>query len=163
MASGDCEPGSSPRTRGTRGPGGIRSGDVGLIPADAGNTQLVCCVPGRLRAHPRGRGEHSTINVSAGQDTGSSPRTRGTPRINGERGLRTGLIPADAGNTPLLANYAGVIGAHPRGRGEHGLGDEPPGCPPGSSPRTRGTRIVSPRSQLPTGLIPADAGNTQLV
>ena len=111
--------GSSPLARGTHHPHHHSCGDLGLIPARAGNTM---CLTSRLRigwAHPRSRGEHLLdglpLNVSGGSSPlargtlrvtvavgpleGSSPLARGTRLIHEEGSAGLGLIPARAGNT----------------------------------------------------------------
>ena len=74
--------GSSPRVRGTSSV--IRTGKTssGLIPAGAGNimTRVTpCWVPG---AHPRGCGEHLSLDGLISGATGSSPRVRGTCQLH---------------------------------------------------------------------------------
>ena len=73
--------GSSPLTRGKH----IAQRDtpcrVGLIPAHAGKTiEAFVSVPAS-RAHPRSRGENPTGSVGGLPSRGSSPLTRGKPRI----------------------------------------------------------------------------------
>ena len=91
--------GSSPLARGTPL---IRLSQVqiaGLIPARAGNTCRLYCLPEDARAHPRSRGEHhphAAIKNGAG---GSSPLARGTLSLHRSGCHGTGLIPARAGNT----------------------------------------------------------------
>ncbi len=135
--------GSSPRTRGTHTHHPRPLQDQRLIPADAGNTWATDPVRQMRRAHPRGRGEHADLEVSDPETLGSSPRTRGTPR--GWWSL-------------VLLQWA-----HPRGRGEHGLPCLQVADGNGSSPRTRGTQTWKALQDGPLRLIPADAGNTQLV
>ena len=97
--------GSSPRMRGTRF--GMRpSRDTGrIIPAYAGNTMAVMFSRIEVRDHPRVCGEHAAICSCAVTSTGSSPRMRGTRVLRPEPGIRTGIIPAYAGNT--LVDHSG--------------------------------------------------------
>ena len=94
--------GSSPRVRGKRGPGPLRRGCGGLIPARAGKTWP--CPPGpRDRgAHPRACGENAPAGAGAAGIAGSSPRVRGKQREAGEVPPVLGLIPARAGKTLVL-------------------------------------------------------------
>ena len=111
--------GSSPLARGTRS--GIRRRSIrgGLIPARAGNTAIAHGSPGKLRAHPRSRGEHGGRGLSVTDLAGSSPLARGTHGAV-RLGKRTGgLIPARAGNTLGLNLHPWQKWAHPRSRGEH--------------------------------------------
>ena len=59
-SSGRSRPvGSSPQTRGTRGPGAGPRGQGGIIPADAGNTLTCDAQSSTSWDHPRRRGEHT--------------------------------------------------------------------------------------------------------
>ena len=94
------------------------------------------------------------------QNTGSSPRMRGTPRFaRQERGL-PGIIPAYAGNT--LSRPCGVVPVrdHPRVCGEHRRYKRHAVTFSGSSPRMRGTRYSEVTARGISGIIPAYAGNT---
>ena len=85
--------------RGTRGGGRDRLLGLGIIPADAGNTE------GGRRSrrvegdHPRGCGEHVPDFFQGCFMVGSSPRMRGTPQARRLLAQRGRIIPADAGNT----------------------------------------------------------------
>ena len=134
----------------------------GLIPADAGSTAHGARAWRAPRAHPRGRGEHSASGCSSTTPGGSSPRTRGARRIEPVGTRFHGLIPADAGSTRPRGSRPLPAGAHPRGRGEHEAARRAVAGVTGSSPRTRG---APDRDRYPTagaGLIPADAGSTEL-
>ena len=133
-------PGSSPRMRGTLREHLHVVDDIGIIPADAGNT-LTC--PPALRIswdHPRGCGEHKRLKAGFGQSAGSSPRMRGT------RQRRWWCM------TYSLD--------HPRGCGEHQYGMPLSDIDDGSSPRMRGTPVQIVHVAGIGGIIPADAGNT---
>ena len=75
--------GSSPLTRGKlevpTGPGG----GEGLIPAHAGKTRCKSSKRTSATAHPRSRGENDQDQDSEEHVPGSSPLTRGKPRIEG--------------------------------------------------------------------------------
>ena len=91
--------GSSPRMRGARADGPVRSGRGRIIPADAGSTEHDSDCANAWRDHPRGCGEHSWPVLVSMVAPGSSPRMRGALflaelRITGRR-----IIPADAGST----------------------------------------------------------------
>ena len=131
-----------------------------IIPADAGNTVLASAKPRGCPDHPRGCGEHSSELAMTSNVLGSSPRMRGTPWAWVRRAGRSGIIPADAGNTALDNHSSPPFKDHPRGCGEH----SGHGCRRlwhlGSSPRMRGTRRNAHNQWAPWGIIPADAGNT---
>ena len=91
--------GSPPRVRGTRPGLRRRRGQQGLTPAGAGNTTRPRRTGHRIRAHPRGCGEHVVRASAAKVWNGSPPRVRGTLAGAG-RGVQVGgLTPAGAGNT----------------------------------------------------------------
>ena len=95
------------------------------------------------------------------RDGGSSPRMRGALGTDHPSFLTDGIIPADAGSTPL--GQAGGLPCrdHPRGCGEH----VSPVCRSlrhgGSSPRMRGAPADNARQDVSEGIIPADAGSTR--
>ena len=111
--------GSSPLTRGK--PFGMRnvSPGWGLIPAHAGKTDLTGPLLGRYGAHPRSRGENLGGPLGAGDVAGSSPLTRGKPRVQLVICGSPGLIPAHAGTTPGSRRSSAKVRAHPRSRGEN--------------------------------------------
>ena len=92
--------GSSPLTRGKHPD--VRAGRrrSGLIPAHAGKTVCVRARSAIVRAHPRSRGENTTVGTMPGAGPGSSPLTRGKLRVFPPVGRVCGLIPAHAGKTP---------------------------------------------------------------
>ena len=72
---------------------------LGIIPADAGNTEPIGTNQNGARDHPRGCGEHCKETAIQYMPTGSSPRMRGTHTDGPSGSGRHGIIPADAGNT----------------------------------------------------------------
>ena len=132
--------GSSPLTRGKLGECRGVDGPGGLIPAHAGKTF------GPYPADDR--------------EAGSSPLTRG--KRGQERGCYfvEGLIPAHAGKTPRTTRRSASRKAHPRSRGENGLGETLLDHLQGSSPLTRGKPWRAFRRRSDRGLIPAHAGKT---
>ncbi len=154
------ELGSSPRARGTRYAGSSKDQPCRIIPASAGNTSVVWDSKSSQTDHPRERGEHRDLLVSLANDTGSSPRARGTPLLERRYIGFERIIPASAGNTGAAFAPASWRSDHPRERGEHGgillaleEGD-------GSSPRARGTRHIGMPLLAGERIIPASAGNT---
>ena len=71
----------------------------GIIPAYAGNTDVLFAVDVLDWDHPRVCGEHYTYDSADITGMGSSPRMRGTPRSCGMTCGNSGIIPAYAGNT----------------------------------------------------------------
>ena len=151
--------GSSPRTRGTLIPAWRRARRTRFIPADAGNALRHPSFVPPDPVHPRGRGERHQSCRGRNRPSGSSPRTRGTLLRSRMTEAISRFIPADAGNAaggPALPTHRSV---HPRGRGERGGLERPPGDELGSSPRTRGTRRGEHAGMVADRFIPADAGN----
>ena len=91
--------GSSPHTRGARIPSIRRCLGWGIIPAYAGSTALRWSASGSARDHPRIRGEHGHQRRGEAGDLGSSPHTRGAPRVRHRSVGQVGIIPAYAGST----------------------------------------------------------------
>ena len=152
--------GSSPLTRGARDDPGVVGDRVGLIPAHAGSTPARRTPKQSRTAHPRSRGEHSTIKCLGEYNPGSSPLTRGAPQRSYPARRFRGLIPAHAGSTISVVKLCQFAGAHPRSRGEHFLDLFLIPCPAGSSPLTRGALASCTCSSGVVGLIPAHAGST---
>ena len=115
--SGDW--GSSPLARGTPLIPAHQAAAVGLIPARAGNTIFSRFSTVPAWAHPRSRGEHGRSHPHPQTRKGSSPLARGTRFCGRLPRTGWGLIPARAGNTPVLSPCTHSQRAHPRSRGEH--------------------------------------------
>ena len=113
------EAGSSPRLRGTRLASTTTYGSRGIIPALAGNTMTITCLPTFSRDHPRACGEHRLSPAPDTPGTGSSPRLRGTRPITKIGYVKNGIIPALAGNTSRCRRAGPVLWDHPRACGEH--------------------------------------------
>ena len=153
--------GSSPRMRGTRDSVDCRDCTSGIIPAYAGNTCLLRRRPRHQRDHPRVCGEHACGDDGHARIQGSSPRMRGTRRMETSAITRTGIIPAYAGNTTGASKTAAEAGDHPRVCGEHMDFPHLQNATAGSSPRMRGTLSLARQCARTRGIIPAYAGNTK--
>ena len=91
---------------------------------------------------------------------GSSPLSRGI-RVERLVPISTHrIIPALAGNTPRVRNARGLSRDHPRSRGEYPSSDGVAGIDEGSSPLSRGIRLIRHIQLKSPGIIPALAGNT---
>ena len=114
-------------------------------------------------AHPRSRGEHGFYHRIHSRVVGSSPLARGTWPADSCVLPSIRLIPARAGNIRILRGRGRCSSAHPRSRGEHAARRVSSLGTPGSSPLARGT---SKKRRLPAvtpRLIPARAGNMEVV
>ena len=95
----DPEPGSSPLTRGIRGPKPENVEKARFIPAHAGNTQKQIPTMNPNKVHPRSRGEYFSLLLTLKTSEGSSPLTRGILLFIFGGAFYDGFIPAHAGNT----------------------------------------------------------------
>ena len=116
----------------------------------------------RERDHPRGCGEHKSRYTPPDPILGSSPRMRGAPTGSCPRTAWSGIIPADAGSTPLPEDMVFRERDHPRGCGEHSHSVGVRRRTRGSSPRMRGAQPHQRQGRHRRRIIPADAGSTQL-
>ena len=112
------------------------------------------------RDHPRVCGEHCGCGFAAGESSGSSPRMRGTQVVLVAVERQAGIIPAYAGNTTAPNVPISFARDHPRVCGEHLSATKGWGVRGGSSPRMRGTPLLTEIDFFPQGIIPAYAGNT---
>ena len=133
------------------------------------------------RDHPRIRGEHrrcptptgkwariipayagsTSESISRGPGGGDHPRIRGE-HPGGPHGdvESRRIIPAYAGSTLLTCRLILEFADHPRIRGEHGQNAGPLDGSYGSSPHTRGARLLYYDTDSVIRIIPAYAGST---
>ena len=112
--------------------------------------------------HPRVCGEHWHDVKEIADDGGSSPRVRGTRRLQMGAFRPFRFIPACAGNTNASSIWVPKSPVHPRVCGEHSDQAFSNSCGAGSSPRVRGTHHLADRIDEEIRFIPACAGNTGL-
>ena len=91
--------GSSPRMRGALPPLSRLHHVRGIIPADAGSTDVVRGEEPAGGDHPRECGEHCSAFALSIFESGSSPRMRGAPYSLLYVDQSRRIIPADAGST----------------------------------------------------------------
>ena len=152
--------GSSPLTRGKHAAPAGAGERCGLIPAHAGKTGRQARGQVAEGAHPRSRGENAAEETAVDIHLGSSPLTRGKPRVYRFIARSPGLIPAHAGKTSGVSLHCAVSWAHPRSRGENRRPVHSTHQRTGSSPLTRGKRTRYTTVPSRCGLIPAHAGKT---
>ena len=152
--------GSSPLSRGIRRLGQVSHRHGRIIPALAGNTPYLRSKSGVAKDHPRSRGEYCNRKLHSLECSGSSPLSRGIPSMGGSSSTCGGIIPALAGNTSARVPQPGQLTDHPRSRGEYWYPRAFPGPRKGSSPLSRGILRSHELWRVPTGIIPALAGNT---
>ena len=131
-----------------------------LIPAHAGKTRSSASGAECRQAHPRSRGENTSMENPSISTVGSSPLTRGKQPTQKIKATIPRLIPAHAGKTPVRWRESRPLEAHPRSRGENFNQSFRFSTGAGSSPLTRGKRdrVRPVRSRI--RLIPAHAGKT---
>ena len=129
--------------RGTLPGAGICPLRRGLIPTYAGNTPQPLAASPNARAHPHVCGEHLQGNFGSTYRKGSSPRMRGTLWDGVVWAIQNGLIPTYAGNTHRPQPVDGPCGAHPHVCGEHMASFSTGYTKMGSSPRMRGTHLLT--------------------
>ena len=94
---------------------------------------------------------------------GSSPHTRGTRPRRPARQRSERFIPAYAGNASGMQSIQCRPAVHPRIRGERSMKAEVPQNTLGSSPHTRGTRLMRIVLWASSRFIPAYAGNASAI
>ena len=151
--------GSSPRGRGTRCRRYNDSIWQRFIPAWAGNAGRGTAQGLRTAVHPRVGGERAQACLDAVACLGSSPRGRGTRRSSNASTTGSRFIPAWAGNALRPVAAWAVHAVHPRVGGERQLALNGVPSNVGSSPRGRGTLVMSENSVTDSRFIPAWAGN----
>ena len=131
-----------------------------FIPAYTGNSPGGTRRRRSLSVHPRVHGELDLSTIERCHKTGSSPRTRGTPYSYLLAWTLTRFIPAYTGNSFLRPMERIGSPVHPRVHGElfsNSLFNTPSS---GSSPRTRGTRLLHRTPLCTSRFIPAYTGNS---
>ena len=130
-----------------------------FIPACAGNALPALPPKDSPAVHPRVCGERYKYVDQGFGLIGSSPRVRGTRDAHVFRRHLPRFIPACAGNAVRRAPTAWKSPVHPRVCGERSTRDLIRSSVPGSSPRVRGTQLISAAQQITERFIPACAGN----
>jgi len=138
----DVKIGSSPRVRGTDAVTVYMIFLSRFIPACAGNRREAQWPRTRKAVHPRVCGEQGTPGITGTEASGSSPRVRGTARVNGHFEGVWRFIPACAGNSGRGWRDTGDNPVHPRVCGEQSAMSFTTVPLSGSSPRVRGTGKV---------------------
>ena len=96
-----------------------------------------------MKDHPRSRGEYPLPGKAASKHPGSSPLSRGIRRKGAVPTARPRIIPALAGNTGCHSWTGGAWPDHPRSRGEYQFCSRYTALSHGSSPLSRGIRLLT--------------------
>ena len=153
--------GSSPRVRGTCVVQFAAFLAGRFIPACAGNIDDAPAPPIIGSVHPRVCGEHLSSCALSWPRCGSSPRVRGTLGVGARSHQKLRFIPACAGNITCAPVRLSTRSVHPRVCGEHAFLQKLVLSSVGSSPRVRGTWMLTGLGMRPVGFIPACAGNIE--
>jgi len=135
--SASCE-GLSPLARGNRHQRNPRHASAGSIPACAGEPKWVPVATTAARVYPRLRGGTSVEYPAIGQVQGLSPLARGNQIHRAALDLRSGSIPACAGEPKPTKEAAEGSRVYPRLRGGTGGGRQFAVNSRGLSPLARG-------------------------
>ena len=154
--------GLSPRVRGNL----LHLGGILLrlrsIPARAGEPPSSPCSSPPPSVYPRACGGTMSSRRSSMSPSGLSPRVRGNPRLPPRAGIRTGSIPARAGEPVPRGPGALQPGVYPRACGGTQHGPPPRWRSSGLSPRVRGNPAWTTAALAVLGSIPARAGEPSM-
>ena len=114
-----------------------------FIPACAGNRNRRVVAQGKVAVHPRVCGEQDRGRIRWRTRRGSSPRVRGTGRLTRAKASPIRFIPACAGNSSSPTTAFLPMAVHPRVCGEQLIMPCVISQSAGSSPRVRGTGVVT--------------------
>ena len=150
--------GLSPRVRGNHGAGAGATGTHGSIPACAGEPKPTSHPSSTLKVYPRVCGGTTSRRAKAFTAQGLSPRVRGNPYQYRIATVRTGSIPACAGEPAQRWTPCDCWGVYPRVCGGTPFAHHALTSVEGLSPRVRGNRPGGHRNGGSHGSIPACAG-----
>ena len=139
---------SPPRARGRANARRIRIPVSRITPACAGKSPADPRCRAQPRNHPRVRGEEWSSHESAIAELESPPRARGRVTVWSMVTQDEGITPACAGKSLRLPRLAGLVGNHPRVRGEEPIASSRATISPESPPRARG-RTLKANSTTP--------------
>ena len=153
------DPGSSPRSWGTRLRSTARTLEGRFIPTLVGNANRRPSTTSSPTVHPHARGERSLRTSGSVHSVGSSPRSWGTPAARACRCRPGRFIPTLVGNASAASAPKVGAAVHPHARGERSQFPVVAQRQVGSSPRSWGTRRRSlPRARRGR-FIPTLVGN----
>ena len=134
------------------------SADIRSIPAGAGEPFSTMHLLLMIGVYPRGRGGAKRSATRYRQESGLSPRARGSLSERAPKSAQHGSIPAGAGEPLCSAPFLVNERVYPRGRGGAFDISTPDRMAAGLSPRARGSPANAEPSCQSGGSIPAGAG-----
>ena len=132
----------------------------GITPAGAGKTKWFTSCPKSTQDHPRRCGENIRCSHTNMHCLGSPPQVRGKLNYCKIEEQRTGITPAGAGKTLLVAVTVNVGQHHPRRCGENTLSKKIRKISKGSPPQVRGKQLITRETLHTSRITPAGAGKT---
>ena len=152
--------GASPRLRGKRFESVPGIGEVGCIPAPAGETSTPLPTHHVVSVHPRACGGNNFTETNGLHGRGASPRLRGKRGAANRDQCVPGCIPAPAGETVPARWRIRPSSVHPRACGGNSVRRMMSIRFSGASPRLRGKPAKTQPRPWPVWCIPAPAGET---
>ncbi len=131
-----------------------------IIPAHAGQTEIIKTHLRLLPDHPRACGANFSVAHAWRALPGSSPRMRGKPVFCPVFFTTARIIPAHAGQTSAVRHAPSTTTDHPRACGANGDWETFCRTVTGSSPRMRGKLRLCGGDCRVRRIIPAHAGQT---
>ena len=132
-----------------------------IIPAHAGQTEIIKTHLRLLPDHPRACGANFSVAHAWRALPGSSPRMRGKPVFCPVFFTTARIIPAHAGQTSAVRHAPSTTTDHPRACGANDCASVSFAFAFGSSPRMRGKRTGPTFTYSYDRIIPAHAGQTR--
>ena len=133
---------------------------AGCIPASAGESSSAWLITAVVRVHPRERGGIPNTSPLRDFSGGASPRARGNLWQEAADAIAKRCIPASAGESTVAGMDDATCRVHPRERGGIEARLQTAIYAQGASPRARGNPVSDVLRPLPTGCIPASAGES---
>ena len=131
-----------------------------ITPARAGTTMSTKVITGKVRDHPRSRGNHLKRNALQRQRAGSPPLAREPLAETKMCCIVAGITPARAGTTYDQHKVAPREKDHPRSRGNHKTASRHVDALTGSPPLAREPPYGAGASRQTARITPARAGTT---
>ena len=131
---------------------------LGITPAYAGKSLLVCCLGFHCKDHPRICGEKRPAQRDNAECRGSPPHMRGKEAHIRRRAVDSGITPAYAGKRRFFGLISHVPWDHPRICGEKKKAVNKSGKSTGSPPHMRGKGLPTWFLSMSRRITPAYAG-----
>ena len=155
--------GLSPRVRGNHWSNHVQKANRGSIPARAGEPSTPTFPTSTCRVYPRACGGTFPVGDAGELLDGLSPRVRGNRKNARPTGMRSGSIPARAGEPLRIQPRPVMSTVYPRACGGTSSQSTKPAGGRGLSPRVRGNQRAGVNRMAMAGSIPARAGEPRIL